>query len=76
MRARPAVVLFVLAAAFAPVAAQGTLTIHQINVQQGDCTLIVGPDGIVYEQDFGEDTASIAGAIEEYNPDDSWREVD
>ena len=24
------------------------LTIHQINVQQGDCTLIVGPDGTTF----------------------------
>jgi beta-lactamase superfamily II metal-dependent hydrolase len=36
-----------------PLAAQGTLTIHQINVQQGDCTLIVGPDGTTFLIDAG-----------------------
>jgi hypothetical protein len=36
-----------------PLAAQGTLTIHQINVQQGDCTLIVGSDGTTFLIDAG-----------------------
>jgi hypothetical protein len=46
-----------LALALAPgsphAAAQGTLTIHQINVQQGDCTLIVGSDGTTFLIDAG-----------------------
>ncbi len=29
------------------------LTIHQINVQQGDCTLLVGPDGTTFLIDAG-----------------------
>lgn len=33
--------------------AQSVLEIHQINVQQGDCTLIVGPDGTAFLIDAG-----------------------
>ncbi len=44
--------LFALAVPFATLRAQG-LTIHQINVQQGDCTLLVGPDGTTFLIDAG-----------------------
>ena len=33
------------ALAFTP---SGLLEIHHINVQQGDCTLIIGPDGTTF----------------------------
>jgi beta-lactamase superfamily II metal-dependent hydrolase len=39
-----------LAAAFTP---SGLLEIHHINVQQGDCTLIIGPDGTTVLIDGG-----------------------
>ena len=44
--------LFALAVPVATLCAQ-VLTIHQINVQQGDCTLIVGPDGTTFLIDAG-----------------------
>ena len=52
--ARCAVVLFTFAMPFAIVRAQSPLTIYQINVQQGDCTLIVGPDGTTFLIDAGD----------------------
>jgi len=36
-------------------------------------TFIAGPDGVVYEKDLGPDTAKIASAMTQYNPDSSWR---
>ena len=42
-----------IAVAVTPACAQNTLTIHQINVQQGDCTLIVGPDQTTFLIDAG-----------------------
>jgi beta-lactamase superfamily II metal-dependent hydrolase len=39
-----------LAAAFTP---SGLLEIHHINVQQGDCTLVIGPDGTTVLIDAG-----------------------
>ncbi len=38
----------------------------------GIMTFIVGPDGVVHEDDLGTDTATTAAAITEYNPDDDW----
>jgi hypothetical protein len=38
-------------------------------------TFMVGQDGIVYEKDLGEDTATQALRLAEYNPDDSWKAV-
>ncbi len=35
-------------------------------------TFIVNHDGIVYQKDFGEDTAKLAPAIERYDPDKTW----
>jgi Protein of unknown function (DUF2950) len=39
-------------------------------------TFIVSYDGIVYQKDFGPDTAKIASAIERYNPDKTWHRTD
>jgi hypothetical protein len=40
--------------------------------QSGVMTFIVGQDGKVYQQDLGEKTLRIAGAMKEYNPDSDW----
>jgi hypothetical protein len=39
----------------------------------GVMTFIVGQDGVVYEKDLGPETAQLAAAITEYNPDKTWR---
>ena len=39
----------------------------------GVMTFIVGPDGVVYRKDLGRNTAVLAKAIKEYNPDSSWK---
>jgi hypothetical protein len=41
----------------------------------GVATFIVGPNGVVYEKDLGKDTAALAAALKEFNPDPSWSEV-
>lgn len=38
----------------------------------GVMTFIVNQDGIVYEKDLGPDTAAIARAMTEFNPDQTW----
>jgi hypothetical protein len=38
----------------------------------GVMTFIVNQQGRVYEKNLGSETASIAGAIDEYNPDPTW----
>lgn len=40
--------------------------------QSGIMTFIVNQDGKVYQRDFGEQTARIAPALKEYNPDHAW----
>ena len=42
----------------------------------GVMTFIVNQDGMIYQKDLGPDTESIAAAMTEYNPDDSWDRVD
>jgi DUF2950 family protein len=39
-------------------------------------TFIVSYDGIVYQKDLGPDTATIASAMERYNPDKTWHRTD
>lgn len=39
----------------------------------GIMTFIVNHDGVVYEKDLGAQTASIASAMTQYNPDPTWR---
>ena len=41
----------------------------------GVMTFCVSHQGIVYQKDLGPDTAKLAAAMEEYNPDNTWREV-
>jgi len=43
--------------------------------ETGIMTFMVGPDGTVYEQDFGPDTAKIDRSIQTYNPNDDWSPV-
>lgn len=42
----------------------------------GVMTFIVNHYGDVYQKDLGVDTVAFAKAIQEYNPDSSWRPVD
>jgi hypothetical protein len=42
----------------------------------GVMTFIVGKNGIVYQKDLGENTAALAAAIDEYNPDKSWKKAE
>jgi len=39
-------------------------------------TFVVSHQGQVLEKDLGEDTALIAGSMEEYNPDETWSPVE
>lgn len=41
----------------------------------GIMTFIVNQDGVVYQNDLGEQTADLAPKITAYNPDDSWQEA-
>ena len=38
-------------------------------------TFIVNQDGVVYEKDLGDDTATLVGAIQDFDPDSSWTPV-
>ena len=38
----------------------------------GVMTFIVGPDGVVYQKDLGDDTEKLAEAMTSYDPDSSW----
>ena len=38
-------------------------------------TFIVNHDGVVYERDLGPDTADIAPAVTEFDPDSTWQRV-
>jgi Protein of unknown function (DUF2950) len=42
----------------------------------GVMTFVVNQDGIVYQKDLARETESIASAMTEYAPDDSWDRVD
>lgn len=44
--------------------------------ETGIVTFMVGPDGTVYEQDFGPGSAVIAGAVQAYDPNENWSPVD
>jgi hypothetical protein len=38
-------------------------------------TFIVGKDAVIYQHDLGDDTATQAAAIKDYNPTPEWKEV-
>jgi len=38
----------------------------------GIMTFLVGPDGVVYERDLGEETAKTAAALDAYDPGEGW----
>jgi hypothetical protein len=40
--------------------------------QSGIMTFVVNQDGKVYQQNLGEKTSRMAGAMKEYNPDSEW----
>jgi hypothetical protein len=42
----------------------------------GVMTFIVNQDDIVYQKDLGADTAKLAAAMTDFNPDDSWDRAD
>ena len=43
--------------------------------KSGIMTFIVNQDGKIFEQNLGEKTSQIAGALKEYNPDSHWAQV-
>ena len=42
----------------------------------GVVTFMINQDGVIVQKDLGPDTAKVASAISEYNPDKTWDEVD
>jgi hypothetical protein len=44
--------------------------------ETGITTFMTSRDGVVYEQDLGPDTATIAASIQEFNPTDDWTPVE
>jgi hypothetical protein len=42
----------------------------------GVMTFMINQDGVIVQKDLGPDTAKLASAIAEYNPDKTWQEVD
>jgi hypothetical protein len=41
----------------------------------GVMTFIVNHDGVVYQKDLGPNSASIARAMKEFNPDSTWKKI-
>jgi Protein of unknown function (DUF2950) len=44
--------------------------------ETGIMTFVISREGMVYERDLGPDTSKLAGAIQEYNPDENWSLVE
>lgn len=44
--------------------------------ETGIMTFMISREGMVYERDFGPDTAKITGDLHEYNPDENWSLVE
>jgi|SRR5215469_5453211 len=42
----------------------------------GVMTFMINQDGVIVQKDLGADTEKLAPAIDEYNPDGTWQEVD
>ena len=38
----------------------------------GVMTCVVGPDGVVFQKDLGEETATAVESIQSFDPDSSW----
>jgi hypothetical protein len=41
----------------------------------GVMTFIVNQDGVVFQKDLGEDTASVVETIQKFDPDSSWTAI-
>lgn len=41
----------------------------------GVMTFVVGPDGVIYQRDFGANTPTAVKGITEFNPDSNWHEA-
>ena len=41
----------------------------------GIMTFVISHQGTIYQKDLGTDTAKLAAAMDEYNPDATWKEV-
>jgi len=44
--------------------------------ESGVISFLVSHEGVVYEQDLGEDSASVAGNMSTFNPSPNWKPVD
>jgi hypothetical protein len=44
--------------------------------ETGNMTFIVNQDGAVYEKNLGANTAALAGQIQAFNPDSTWKKSD
>jgi hypothetical protein len=42
----------------------------------GVMTFMVNHDGVVYEKDLGDETATVASEIDSFDPDESWTKVE
>ena len=42
----------------------------------GVMTFLVNEKGVVYQKDLGKQTAALAKAMKEYNPDSSWQKAE
>jgi hypothetical protein len=38
-------------------------------------TFIVNQDGVVFQKDLGEDTATVVESIQKFDPDSSWTAI-
>ena len=43
--------------------------------ETGIMTFVVGPDGVVFERDLGQDTAALAKAIQSFDPGAGWTAI-
>ena len=58
------------------VAGHAAIAFPAVYGETGIMTFLVGENGIVYERDLGEDTLTLADAIDRYDPGDGWVEVE
>jgi hypothetical protein len=48
------------------------LAYHAVYRTSGVMTFIINQDGRAFQKDLGPDTAKLAAAMSEYNPDKTW----